>query len=85
MENKSAHHCCFGDGPEAVDENVAGYVDRRTWREGAERHEKLEFIVFMQTEDVETCLSSQNVENLLVRVDCRAQHGFNTASTLQAA
>lgn len=39
MENKSAHHCCFGDGPEAVDENVAGYVDRRTWREGAETRE----------------------------------------------
>lgn len=32
VKNNWAHHCCFSDGPKAVDKNVAGYVHRWTCR-----------------------------------------------------
>lgn len=28
----NSYHGCFGDGPEAVDEDVTGDIDRRTWQ-----------------------------------------------------
>lgn len=33
LKQMFSHHSCFSDGSKAVDEDVTGHVDRRTWRE----------------------------------------------------